>query len=88
MTDAQVRRLDHVAVVVRDIRAAVHLFRDVLGGEFMAGGQDPRLGIMTIQLRFAAGSKVELMTPVREDSFLHGYLDRRTWPRGGSPRRA
>lgn len=71
-----VQRLDHVAIAVPDLRAAVRLFCDVLGGEFVVGGEDTALGIRTIQLRFAAGSKVELMTPVRADSYLQGYLDR------------
>lgn len=76
MTDAQVTRFDHVGIAVRDIRGAVHLFHDVLGGEYLAGGEDVGLGIMTVQFRFASGGKVELMTPTREDSYLARYLDR------------
>lgn len=73
---AHIRRFDHVAIAVPDLRAAVHLFADVLGGEFMVGGEDVGLGIRTLQLRFPTGAKLELMAPVREDSYLQRYLDR------------
>ena len=73
---ALVNRLDHVAIAVRDIRAAVHLFHDVLGAEFLAGGIDDHHGITTIQFRFASGSKLELMAPARDDAGLVRYLDR------------
>lgn len=76
MTDAQVTRFDHVGIAVRDLRGAVHLFHEVLGGEYLAGGEDLGLGIMTIQFRFASGGKVELMTPTREDSYLARYLEK------------
>lgn len=71
-----VGRLDHVAIAVEDLRAAVHLFHDVLGGEYVAGGDDRGLGIRTVQLRYPAGSKIELMTPVRDDASLRDFLDR------------
>jgi methylmalonyl-CoA/ethylmalonyl-CoA epimerase len=72
----RVRSLDHVAVAVPDIAEALPLFRDVLGGQFVAGGDDERLGIRTLQLRLP-NVKVELMQPIREDSYLHAYLERR-----------
>lgn len=71
-----VHRIDHVAIAVTDLRAAVHLFHDVLGGEYLAGGDDLGLGIRTVQFRFPAGSKVELMMPLRADAALQGFLDR------------
>lgn len=76
MTDAQVTRFDHVAIAVPDLRAAVHLFHTVLGGEYVAGGEDVGLGIRTVQFRFPSGGKIELMTPAREDSYLARYLER------------
>lgn len=73
---ALAHRLDHVAIAVRDIRAATHLFHEVLGAEFLAGGIDDELGITTIQFAFASGSKLELMTPARDDAALARFLDR------------
>lgn len=75
-TDALVRRLDHVAVAVPDLAAAAGLFHDVLGGEFIAGGDDERLRLRTLQLRFPPGVKVELLAPLDETSYLHRYLQR------------
>lgn len=76
MTDAQVTRFDHVGIAVPDLPAAVHLFHEVLGGEYLAGGEDVGLGIRTVQFRYPDGGKIELMTPVRDDSYLAAYLDR------------
>lgn len=72
----EVRRFDHVAIAVADLHRAVHLYQDVLGGEFISGGDDERLAIRTLQLRFPPGTKVELMTPLTEDSYLQRFIDK------------
>lgn len=72
----QVRRFDHVAIAVADLRGAVRLYHDVLGGEFISGGDDEDLAIRTLQLRFPPGSKVELMTPLTEDCYLQRFIDK------------
>jgi methylmalonyl-CoA/ethylmalonyl-CoA epimerase len=75
-TAALVQRFDHVAVAVWDLAEAVPLYRDLLGGELISGGDDDRLHIRTLQLRYPPGVKVELMQPLREDSYLAAYLRR------------
>lgn len=72
-----VKALDHVGIAVWSIEEALVLFRDVLGGEFLMGGDDEKLGIRTVQLRFPPGVKLELLQPIRSDSFLHRFLQRR-----------
>jgi methylmalonyl-CoA/ethylmalonyl-CoA epimerase len=69
-------RIDHVAVAVRDVAAAAHLFRDVLGGEFLFGGDVSDQGFRFVQYRFPGGGKVELVTPI-EDGFVSRFLDTR-----------
>ena len=69
-------RIDHLAVAVRDVAAAAHLFRDVLGGEFLFGGDVPDQGFRFVQYRFPQGGKVELVTPVA-DGFVSRFLDTR-----------
>ncbi|WP_370327866.1 VOC family protein [Euzebya sp.] len=70
--------IDHVAVAVRSLEAAVPLFVDLLGGEFVHGGDDPALGLRTMQLRMPpAGLRLELMQPATDDCYLHDVLDRR-----------
>ncbi len=72
-----VQRIDHIAIAVRDLRAALDLFAGVFGGEFIHGGDDPRLDIRTVQLRLPPGVKVELMTPTTPTSYLQAFLDRK-----------
>lgn len=70
-----VRRIDHVAIAVRSLPDAARLFHDVLGGEYIAGGDDLTLDIRTVQFKFPPGVKVELMTPTSADSYLQAFLD-------------
>lgn len=65
--------LDHVAVAVRSIKAAVPLYRDALGGEYLMGGDVDSW--RWLQFRFPGGGKVELLEPLGE-GFLSRFLDR------------
>ena len=69
-------KFDHVAIAVRSIRAAARLFQDVLGAEYIAGGDDLRLDIRTVQFRLEPGVKIELMEPMSEDSYLARFIDK------------
>jgi methylmalonyl-CoA/ethylmalonyl-CoA epimerase len=68
--------LDHVAVAVRSIKAALPLFRDALGGEYLMGGDGGETW-RWLQLRYPGGGKVELLEPIGEDGFLARFLERR-----------
>jgi len=74
MLDAQV---DHVAVAVRSVAAAVPLFVDALGGEFLFAGENSSQGFRWAQFRFPNGGKIELVTPVAGNGFVQRFLDRR-----------
>jgi methylmalonyl-CoA/ethylmalonyl-CoA epimerase len=67
--------LDHVAVAVHSIRAAVPLYRDALGGEYLMGG-DAGETWRWIQFLYPNGGKVELLEPLG-DGFLSRFLERR-----------
>jgi methylmalonyl-CoA/ethylmalonyl-CoA epimerase len=71
-----VRRLDHVAVAVRDAERAVELYVDALGGRFILGGDNDETGNRIIHLALG-GFKVELMQPLRPDSALARSIDKR-----------
>ncbi|MFF5986479.1 VOC family protein [Prauserella flavalba] len=73
---AGVRRLDHVAVAVRDAETALALYAGVLGGRFVLGGDNDETGTRIIHLRLG-GFKLELMQPLREDSLLARTIERR-----------
>jgi methylmalonyl-CoA/ethylmalonyl-CoA epimerase len=66
--------LDHVAVAVRSIEAALPLFRDALGGDYLMGGNQDE-GWRWVQFRYANGGKVELLEP-RGEGFLSRFLER------------
>ena len=74
MLDAQV---DHVAVAVRSVAAAVPLFVDALGGEFLFAGENKSQGFRWAQFRFPQGGKIELVTPIAGDGFVQRFLDGR-----------
>jgi methylmalonyl-CoA/ethylmalonyl-CoA epimerase len=72
----KVEYVDHVAIAVRSLRDAWHLFGETLGGQFLGGGDDDVIGLRTIQLKLG-GRKIELLEPLGEDSYLRRYLDKR-----------
>jgi methylmalonyl-CoA epimerase len=73
-------RLDHVAVAVHSIDPALRLFRDALGGEYVADGPidsgDERGRWRWFQMRLPGGGKIELLEPLGE-GFLTKFLSTR-----------
>jgi methylmalonyl-CoA/ethylmalonyl-CoA epimerase len=69
-------RLDHVAIAVRDLGASARFFRDVLGAEFLMGGDVESQGFRFAHYRWPGGGKVELVMPT-EEGFVSRFLDRR-----------
>jgi methylmalonyl-CoA/ethylmalonyl-CoA epimerase len=67
-------RLDHIAVAVNQIKPALKVFRDGLGGEYLMGGDVDSW--RWLQLRYPGGGKVELLEPLG-DGFLSRFLDSR-----------
>jgi methylmalonyl-CoA/ethylmalonyl-CoA epimerase len=72
----RIDKVDHVAIVVPDMAAALPLFHDTLGGAFVAGGDNDQTGIRLIHLMLP-GFKLELMAPLREDSIVSRHLEQR-----------
>ena len=69
-------KLDHLSLAVRSIERACRLFVDVLGAEFVGGGDNFELGVKAVQLRLPPGTKIELLEPLDPDGFLARYLER------------
>lgn len=67
--------VDHVCIAVRDAARACRLFIDVMGGTFVGGGDNPRLGVRAVQIKLGA-VKVELLEPLDPDGYLAAYIDR------------
>ena len=67
------KRLNHVAIVVPDLRAAAELYRDVFGAQV---SERIELALHGVSLVFVelSNSKIELMHPLGEDSPLAKFL--------------
>lgn len=70
-------RLDHVAVAVRDVRAAMRVYADLLGARFLFGGDQHASGFRWIQFAFPGGGKLELIASLRGGSFVERFIDAR-----------
>lgn len=71
-----IRTVDHVAIAVPDLAAAIPLYMDALGGTFIGGGQNPLNGLRIVHLQLP-GLKLELLAPFRSDSLISAGLAER-----------
>lgn len=67
---------DHAAHAAHRIRDLLPIYADLLGGGFIQGGDNPRVGYRAIQLGFSDGTKIELLEPLRDSRFLTRFLAR------------
>ncbi|MGH8976188.1 MAG: VOC family protein [Acidimicrobiia bacterium] len=65
---------DHAAIAARRLRDLLPLYRDVLGGEFLAGDDNPRVGFRGLQLRYPDGTRIELMEPLAGSTFFDRFF--------------
>ena len=72
-----IRRIDHIAIAVRDLQAAKEFYINVLGGRelFSAPDEIHKLRWTTIEL--GSSCLLELVDPIGEDGFLHRFLQGR-----------
>jgi len=68
--------LDHTAIAVRSIAAALPLYRDLLGGVPSGFERIDARGFVWLTLRYPNGSQVELLEPVGGTGFLHAFLEK------------
>jgi methylmalonyl-CoA/ethylmalonyl-CoA epimerase len=69
-------RIDHVALVVKDLEAAVATYQHNFDLEKAGGGKVPSLGIHNAFLRIG-GARIELMTPTSATGPVAEFLERR-----------
>lgn len=70
-------RLRQVALLVRDLSEAEHLYRRVLGMEPCRGGELPEYGLKNLVLPAGNGTFIELLQPTPGDSAAGRFLSRR-----------
>jgi len=73
-------RLNHVAIAVPDLGAAVALYRDTLGASVRAPQDEPDHGVTVVFIDLP-NTKVELLHPLGDGSPIQGFLDKN--PTGG-----
>lgn len=73
-------RLNHVAIAVPDLDAAIATYRDTLGGEVSAVVPQPEHGVNTVFVALP-NTKVELLGALGENSPIGKFLERN--PEGG-----
>jgi methylmalonyl-CoA/ethylmalonyl-CoA epimerase len=75
--DLGVEELDHTAIAVRSIQAALPLYRDLLGGKPSTTEYLPEKGFSYLTLRYPNGGQIELLEPAGESGFLREFLEKR-----------
>ena len=73
-------RLNHVAIVVPDVKKAAALYRDTLGAKVSAPQTLPPHGV-TVVFVDLGNTKIELLEPFGADSPVRNFLERN--PSGG-----
>lgn len=67
---------DHAAVAAPRIRDLLPIYADVLGGRFLTGGDNVRVGYRALQVAYPDGSKIELMEPLGDSTFFDSFFRR------------
>ena len=73
-------RLNHVAIAVKDIKAASEVYRTQLGAEVSEIVPQPDHGVSTVFITLP-NTKIELLEPLGENSPIAKFLERN--PEGG-----
>ena len=73
-------RLNHVAIAVPDLPAAIALYRDTLGADVGAPQNEPDHGVTVVFITLP-NTKIELLHPLGDDSPIAGFLAKN--PTGG-----
>ena len=68
-------KLNHVAIAVPDLEAAVAFYRDTLGGDVSAAEDQPDHGVTTVFITLP-NTKVELLYPLGDNSPIAGFLEK------------
>ncbi len=70
-------KLNHVAIAVNDLDAAVTLYRDTLGAKVSDAVEQPDHGVVTVFVELP-NTKIELLYPLGDQSPIKGFLQKNT----------
>lgn len=79
MLSSAIKRIDHVAIVVRDLEASLRFYRDTLGIAPSRVLDFPSEGVKIAFLPMGgpAGSEIELLEPLNAESGVARFLEKR-----------
>ena len=75
MSEISIGKLNHVAIAVPNLSAAVSLYRDVLGARVSEPLDQPEHGV-TVVFVTLDNTKIELIHPLGDASPIQSFLDR------------
>lgn len=70
---------DHAAVAAPRLRDLLPIYHELLGGTFLNGGDNLRVGYRALQVAYPDGSKIELMEPLRGSTFFDSFVASKGW---------
>lgn len=76
MAKASIGKLDHIGIAVRSIAEARKFYEEVLGATYMYEHSNQEAGFKYAEFDLG-GTVIELLEPLREDSFLHKFIEQR-----------
>ncbi|MBF6556963.1 MAG: methylmalonyl-CoA epimerase [Acidimicrobiales bacterium] len=76
MTEPQLTQIDHVAIAVQDLEAAIAYYADTFGATVAHRERVDSDGVEEALLK-VADSYIQLLTPVRSDSPVAKYLEKK-----------
>jgi methylmalonyl-CoA epimerase len=72
-----IRRIDHIAIAVRDIERAKAFFIDCLGGRELFCAPYPSQGYRWTTLELGTSCFIELIDPLEADGFVHRFIQKK-----------
>ncbi len=72
-----IRRIDHVAIAVRDLERAKHFFIECLGGRELFSAPFADQGYRWTTLELGTSCFIELIDPLNADGFVHRFIEKR-----------
>jgi methylmalonyl-CoA epimerase len=72
-----IRRIDHVAIAVRDLERAKHFFIECLGGRELFSAPFADQGYRWTTLELGTSCFIELIDPLDANGFVHRFIEKR-----------
>ncbi len=69
--------IDHIGIAVRDLDAACATYQELLGAKLSAREKIPAQGVEVAFLSLPGDVRIELISPLGDDSTVAKFLDRR-----------